>query len=29
MEDSLLIGESDGRKTPSLYGVIDGHGGYG
>jgi hypothetical protein len=28
MEDSLIIRESDRPKTPSLYGVIDGHGGY-
>jgi serine/threonine protein phosphatase PrpC len=28
MEDSLIIRESDKPKTPSLYGVIDGHGGF-
>lgn len=28
MEDSLIIRESDRPKTPALYGVIDGHGGY-
>ena len=28
MEDSLIIRESSRPKTPSLYGVIDGHGGY-
>jgi serine/threonine protein phosphatase PrpC len=28
MEDSLIIRESDRPKTPSLYAVIDGHGGY-
>jgi serine/threonine protein phosphatase PrpC len=28
MEDSLIIRESDKPNTPSLYGVIDGHGGF-
>ncbi|KAK8882025.1 hypothetical protein M9Y10_044664 [Tritrichomonas musculus] len=28
MEDSLIIRESSKPKTPSLYGVIDGHGGF-
>ncbi|OHT11488.1 protein phosphatase 2C [Tritrichomonas foetus] len=28
MEDSLIIWESSKPKTPSLYGVIDGHGGF-
>jgi serine/threonine protein phosphatase PrpC len=28
MEDSLIIRENEKPKTPSLYGVIDGHGGY-
>ncbi|KAH0784955.1 protein phosphatase 2C [Histomonas meleagridis] len=28
MEDSFIIRESTGPLVPSLYGVIDGHGGY-
>lgn len=28
MEDSFIIRESTGPLIPSLYGVIDGHGGY-